>query len=766
MEATNIRVFKLNYSGSFDELGSENLLDLFSLTDVLAIYVPMQKRMYIWIGSYATQGLKKHIAQIRALFSTQLSELKILRNITMEAGSEPSDFFQFMGFTWEELNSQLKQQKEELSPIFSKIKSLEEQQTELIDSEGYQDAIKIAEKIIALAKEIKNDSLIIEQEDLITELIKKAEIKTDVDMVKKNTLDVKKKFDNLIITNNPNDVIEAHHLVEDFKNEYKDKFDLKLIPEAVELFNEDDRIWSTFAKEREYSIRELENLSKKIKFHIEKIQLSDAEALLNRAKELLLNVIDEDIKDEWNEIDKNLIELKLKHETIGKVEKSLKEAEFLKNNYQFKEALNKLNSTMELIQDKEIVEYNKKLQALKETLLEEEQRFLNLKEEIDLLDKKLEENRKKNQLKAALINCEKILKNARLLDDHELVLTYTEIFDDLKNKLDALEAKSHEERDKLIAQADELKKVVKIEDDVLPLMEDFSIEDLIDNLSDDLDEVLEQIGELLETHRVEIKHEISNKTILKSTSGEALELEKEVQIERLEEEEDVTIYGVQSGLTNPFEDAIEEAILTDLIPYNYEITEIQLNGENPKELPDKSLTKNGIEYEWSIQNIPPKGEVNIDYNLRRRISRTVILMLKDQLKIIKNHSNLNSLDLEGLYEARLPFTNSFGDTIHGVVIEDIIPLYYLHFIKEPQNLLPAEVSNSKSGDLIKWNVGTVESKTIDYQYRLLELYRMEEIKITVDTLSRNGLNAINKGDLTVALEIYDKIISQLEQYNK
>jgi hypothetical protein len=43
---------------------------------------------------------------------------------------------------------------------------------------------------------------------------------------------------------------------------------------------------------------------------------------------------------------------------------------------------------------------------------------------------------------------------------------------------------------------------------------------------------------------------------------------------------------------------------------------------------------------------------------------------------------------------------------------------------------------------------------------------MEEIKINVDTLSRNGINAINKGDLTEALDIYDKIINQLEQYNK
>ena len=119
LEAINLKIFKLNYSGKFDEVKSENVLDLFSLVNVLAIYVPMQKRMYIWIGKNATQGLKKHIAQTRALFSTQkeFSDLKILRNITIEAGSEPSDFFQFIGFSWEDLNEHLKKQEEVLTPL-------------------------------------------------------------------------------------------------------------------------------------------------------------------------------------------------------------------------------------------------------------------------------------------------------------------------------------------------------------------------------------------------------------------------------------------------------------------------------------------------------------------------------------------------------------------------------------------------------------------------------------------------------------------------
>ena len=36
--------------------------------------------------------------------------------------------------------------------------------------------------------------------------------------------------------------------------------------------------------------------------------------------------------------------------------------------------------------------------------------------------------------------------------------------------------------------------------------------------------------------------------------------------------------------------------------------------------------------------------------------------------------------MEGFYDAELPFTNSYGAQLDGVVIEDIIPLYYLHMI--------------------------------------------------------------------------------------
>ncbi len=765
-QALNLKIFKLNYSGNFDEVKSDNVLEIFSLVNILSIYVPMQKRMYIWIGKNVTQSLKKHIAQTRALFTTQFPELKILRNITIEAGSEPSDFFQFIGFSYEELNDHLTKQEEALAPILKKIDALVSEQTKLIDSEKYSEAIKISEDIIALSLEINDTALEKEQEDIITQLKEKSEIKTDIDKIKNETLEIKNKFEKLIETKISANIIEAHEMVEEFKQKYVDVFDLTTISESKELLKKEEVVWSNFTKDQQYALKELEKLKKQILKTLESNQLLDSDEILNRAKEHLINVNDNVIKNEWNRIETEVIEKKIKSETLDKIEQSIEESNKLKENYEFKEAITKLNSTIELIQDKDILQYGKRLEQLREDLLEAEKNFTRIQEEILELENKVKENRKNRHLYAALLNSEEIINKSNSINKHETVLKYTQIIDEIKEELKEIDTNKQNETEELQRKAEELEKIIKVDENVLPLIEEFSVDEILGDLSDDINQIMEEVGKLLDDHRVEVKEDISTKSLIKTSSGEAIEMEQQTSVQKTQDDDQIVKFNVKSGLVNTFDDVIEEAIITDLIPYNYEISEVQLNGEPVKELPDKSLTKQGMEIEWKIQNIPPKENVDIVYDLRRRVSRTIIFILKGQISIIKTHANLNNLKLEGLYEASLPFTNSFGEILNGVIVEDIIPLYYLHFIKEPLKLLPAEISDSKVGDLIKWNIGIMEPITINYQYRLLELYRLEEIKINIDILSKNGIDSLNKGDLTEALEIYDKIIHQLEEYNK
>ena len=73
------------------------------------------------------------------------------------------------------------------------------------------------------------------------------------------------------------------------------------------------------------------------------------------------------------------------------------------------------------------------------------------------------------------------------------------------------------ERDSMIQESRE---IIEIEDNVLPIVEEFSVDDILGDLSSDVDEQLKQIGNLLDEHRVEVKNEVGNKAVLTSASGE------------------------------------------------------------------------------------------------------------------------------------------------------------------------------------------------------------------------------------------------------
>ena len=765
MEEQGLKFFKLDYSGSFKEIITDSPLDLFTLVDILAIYIPMQKRMYIWIGKWATQSLRKYIPQIRTRFSEKLPELKILRNITIESGSEPSDFFQPFKFTWETLNSHIEEQETKLKPIIKEIDSVKEQIVKLTNLEEYEEAITLSKKIIELSKKIEDIALENEQKDNIKDLRRRAKLKISTDKVEEETEKIKKKFEDLIDTHKPEDIIKAHEMIDEYKKKYENFIDLSVITSANDLLLEEDKVWKKFTADQNKAIRDLKTLANKIKKYIEKNDLEEAETILIKARELLLLVSGDDLKHEWNEIESQVLENKIKTSTIEEIEKSILDSSKLSEELQFKDAISRIESTIELIQDKEILEYNNKLKNKMEEIIAKQAEFEKYQEEINLLEQNIKENRENRHLNAVIIQCENIIKKAEFIKKQDIVLDYSQILEETKNELEEGRKNRKEKQEALIEKAKELEEVIQTEENVLPLIEEFSVEDILSELPDDVNEMLKHVGTLLDEHRVEVKKEIRNKALLTSASGEVIELDQNLEVKKNEMDERVVNFNVQSGVVNPFDDVIEEAVLTDLIPYNFEITNIQLNGEPVKELPDKSLSENGIELNWQFKNIPPKENIEINYDLRRRVSRTIIFILNGQLKIIKTHSKLNMLELEGLYEAKLPFTNSYEGQLEGVIVEDIIPLYYLNFIKEPTNILPAKTTTSEHGELVKWNVGTMEIETLNYQYRLLELYRYEEIKININHMIKEGLDSLERGDLSNSLVIYEKIINQLEEYN-
>ena len=107
MIESKLKIFKLNSSGTLDEVPEIAALDFFKLTNVLVIYALKKKIIYTWIGKNVGLRLKNYIPKLRELFLRDFPDYRVLRNITVESGSESSEFFRVMGFTEKQLKEQI-----------------------------------------------------------------------------------------------------------------------------------------------------------------------------------------------------------------------------------------------------------------------------------------------------------------------------------------------------------------------------------------------------------------------------------------------------------------------------------------------------------------------------------------------------------------------------------------------------------------------------------------------------------------------------------
>jgi len=560
----------------------------------------------------------------------------------------------------------------------------------------YDDAINVAEDIIDIANEHNLMELVQEQQDYIKKM-HDAKDKAKRLAALKELSEMKKQ--KVLALLDSGEILKAHELVEEFKQEYGKEFNLNKIVPARAFISKEAELWSEFSEKQDSIKEELGMLEKLVVKAKKEEDLKALTGILDQAKPLIPNLIDQILIEKWEKIEQ-----------------------------EYSEIQNSIN------------------------------------DQISMYEQKVIEFKEASKFKSAINYCEKIIKNAQKSGKEEMETKFTEMLEKLQDQLKIYDSERENQLKEIQDKAKQLEGALTIEEDTLPLIEEYSVNDLLGDLNSDINETLEKIGNLLNDHRVEIKKQISNIAILRSASGEVIELDKEIEVS--ENDDEPSNYSVQSGFSNPLDEIIEDGILTDLIPYNFEIIQVSYNGNLVAELPDKKLTKNGLEINWKLENIKPRENVEVNYDLRRRVSRTIIFILESQLKIIKTHSNLHSLDIEGSYDVKFPFKNSFGSILDGVVVEDIIPLYYLHFIKEPTRILPAPTISSNMGDLVKWNIDKMESETLNYHYRLLEIYRLEEIKIKIEELDTKGAEEIFEGRIPNALQHYQQIKEIISDYLK
>ncbi|MHA1775817.1 MAG: hypothetical protein ACTSWC_03525 [Promethearchaeota archaeon] len=483
--------------------------------------------------------------------------------------------------------------------------------------------------------------------------------------------------------------------------------------------------------------------------------------------------IEKEIANYRKEINEKITNLKLLDILLKKISEWEESFPELKKTKQYDTILSDLNI---FLSDEAInysLEHKARLSEIKSSIEELKEKYSKNVALYNRLSTEIKENENKEQWMALTRNAKRIQEILPEIDKENEHIKFQEIENLANQKIKEKEKKKEEELAQLLNKAKEIENIIQSEKKILPLVEDLSLEDILPNLSTDVNEMLTQIESVLDKQRVEVKDDMESSMLLTSASGETMEITAKIQVSMesasLDKEtleiSPFTKFKASSVLENPFHDAISEVIIEDIIPYNFEISDINVEGGDNFEKPEEQLHKDGFVLKWKLNNIPAQNSVKINYELRKRVSRTILIPLETQLKVIKTHTSIKDYSPEGLYDVTMFFKNKFAKSVIGVVIEDIIPTFYHFQIKLPKDALPASQVEQPIGALIKWNYHEIlENKELKHQYRLLNLAQFENLKILVDKLTREAYNTLERGDIDKSLATYQKIVKKLRKF--
>ena len=305
--SSNIKIFRLDYSGSFEEIAPKNLLNNLTLFNVLIFYISDLKRMYVWMGKKAAQSLKRHIPQIRGAISRKYPELKILRNITIESGLEPPEFLNIIGIEKEILKSNINKLEVRLLPVLSEINRLKEKSDKFFIANNYGEAIELAQKIVNLARDIKDDSLEQDQLNFINEAhlrSRASEILKEIEQVCKE----KTKIFNQLVEADKYE--EARTIVEEFKQDFADKYDLTSIPLAQQLLLKEENMIYSLKIEQDKILKNIDNFSENFGKSTNLIFLRETNKFLTKIQKSGLKYFDNRIKEKMDRLRSKYLNVK------------------------------------------------------------------------------------------------------------------------------------------------------------------------------------------------------------------------------------------------------------------------------------------------------------------------------------------------------------------------------------------------------------------------------------------------------------------------
>lgn len=178
---------------------------------------------------------------------------------------------------------------------------------------------------------------------------------------------------------------------------------------------------------------------------------------------------------------------------------------------------------------------------------------------------------------------------------------------------------------------------------------------------------------ILESKRVKIKNEIIS-TVTAKRERDDFEVSFKTSIEK-DDSKNVARVSFENSYGVPLKDAV----LTCYIPAYYSVEKID-SPLHPKIQP----TLEGVEASFDLK-LQPKEKINLNFTLRRNLSRTGIIAQGKEIWVIRTHVPIIQ-ETSTRFTSHLTFLNKTEKKMNSVILEDVIPLEFSILEISPGNL--------------------------------------------------------------------------------
>jgi hypothetical protein len=228
-----------------------------------------------------------------------------------------------------------------------------------------------------------------------------------------------------------------------------------------------------------------------------------------------------------------------------------------------------------------------------------------------------------------------------------------------------------------------------------------TLEISLDSSDEEINNILEHI--LLDSKPV--RNNKADSTIsFVNANGQIETLTSEKTIENTPLEEDIHLI---TGLDNKFSFVIKDVTLSDVIPYDYKISDIKVKGVPATKGAEEQMD-DGLKITWNIEELKPGEKTEIEYVLGKNILRTILIRDDQEVTSLQTYEPIRKEDPYYYSESTYIFQSS-TPIIENVKILDQIPKDFELVSTQPEANLPfGNINHDTAETEVTWTFTNVK----------------------------------------------------------